>query len=178
MGRTGRSGGSIARTVHSGSSSTRSAAQSGGASMANVTDDLGDLTVSGRTSRATSRQTSTPRDPTPDYASSSDEAVTGGTVKQARSDVPRPKKSKPPRLRENDPEHNKKHFPDAYKKALAESKPGTVLRPHETIKDAQWITGDAVVRTQDKYFNLPVRNEAVRFSVSNKGPRDRFGFNV
>jgi hypothetical protein len=139
--------------------------------MATVTDDFGNLTVSSRASRPTARH-----EPLPDYdsAGSGNEA----TVRQASSDVPKPTKNKAPKWKKNNPEHNMVHFPEAYKKAVELSKEGTVIRPHETITGASWVTGKSTKGT-DLYFGTTVRNEIVRMPGTTKGgPKDRFAYNV
>jgi RHS repeat-associated protein len=171
---TGRSVGSLRRTVQSGSMSTGSPARASG-SMANVTENLGGLKLSGRTSRTPPRQTAKSRDPSPDY--SSDESVTGATVNKVPSDVPRLAKSKKPRLIKNNYEHNKEHFPEGYNRALKESVPGEILGTHEFRRGALWVTGDMKTGI-DPYFGVPTRNRIVRMPDSTKGPRDRFGYNV
>ncbi|CAN7446175.1 RHS repeat-associated core domain-containing protein [Pseudomonas sp. V98_8] len=172
--RPGGSVGSLGRPVQSGSLFSGSRAPASGA-MENVTENLGALKLSGRTSRTPPRQTAKPRDPAPDY--SSDESVTGASVNKAPSDVPRRAKSKKPRLIENNYEHNRKHFPEAYDRALQQSIPGAIIEKHRDKPGAFWVAGPRQTGV-DPFFGVAKRNIIVRLPDSPRGPRDRFGYNV
>ncbi|MCK1790442.1 hypothetical protein [Pseudomonas violetae] len=137
--------------------------------MSNVTDDMAGLNIKRSPSAGPDPE------PAPDYdLDVLDNGAAGGNV---RSDVPRPTKIKLPKWKEHNPEHNKKHFPEAYADALKMSKEGSTIGPHETIPGAVWMTGRGQERL-DIYFDLPVRNRVLRMPDLARRTKDRFGFNV